>query len=233
LVFREGDFDTTRRFVNAVALSFAVHATLLALLFLSVAFSTRPTFIRPGDTVFVTPVNMPKKAPPPPPPAPEPPRIKKHQAPDLAKQTPKGKIVPMGTKTKPAPPPVKTKPEPPPPPIKKPEPAPAPQKPSSFRAEGVEFKYDYYVKIIKRKVEESWITHGLNTTGQLGNPEVYFKISKNGEVIDAQLEKSSGNGALDQSALNAVTRAKFPPLPSGYRRDYLGVYYNFEYVQKD
>lgn len=230
LIAREKEFDTAGRMALAVALSFTIHAGVLGLAFFHAAFLARPPVITPGGAVFITPVSLPKKPINKPEPSkPEPPRVKKSKAPTLTKKTTRGKIVPIGKKKKP--------PEPLPPVVKpesvKPKMKPAAEKPSNFRTEGVEFKYDYYIKIVKRKVEENWITHGLDASGQRTNPEVYFKISRNGDVLEAQLEKSSGNSPLDESALEAVRRTKFPPLPSGYRRDYLGVYYNFEYAQRE
>ncbi|MDH5639012.1 MAG: TonB C-terminal domain-containing protein [Nitrospinota bacterium] len=230
MIAREKELDTSGRMARAVVFSFTIHAGMLGVLIFHSSFFTRPPVITPGQAVFITPVSPPEKPiKKPEPPKPEPPRVKKSKAPTLRKKTAHGKIVPIGKKKKPPkPPPPVIKPEPVKPTIK-----PTPRKPSTFRTEGTEFKYDYYIRIVKRKVEENWITHGLDTSGQKTNPEVYFKISKRGDVLETQLEKSSGNAQLDESALEAVRRTKFPPLPPGYRRDYLGVYYNFEYAQRD
>jgi protein TonB len=242
LPVREKDFDSGWRFFQAALLSLAAHCGLLILIVIGAISENRPT-IKPGESVFITPVSPPApKAPPekapekePQPPAPEEPRAKKNSLSLPVKKREEAKIVPRGAKIKPPEPP---KPSPEPPPRKH-----APETPKtratlaaqgkSFRIEGEEFKYDYYIKIVKRKVEENWITHGLNLEGQRGNPEVYFRINKDGSVAEIRMEKSSGSSTLDQSALDAVKSASFPPLPPGYKSDYLGVYYDFQYAQKD
>ena len=234
------DFDTPGRFSQALGLSLACHGLLLVALIFGGIRDDRQV-IQPGDVIFVTPVSPPPASshpepaapppeeppPPPPPPAMEEPRVKKAALAPV-KKFEEPKILPKGEKIKP---PEPSKPTPPPPPP--PRPKPATGQAQSFRAEGGEvFKYDYYVKIVKRKVEENWITHGVSAEGQSGYPEVYFRIFRDGSLGDIRLEKSSGSPELDQSALDAVKNVTMPPLPAGYKQDYLGVYYDFQYEQR-
>ncbi len=60
--------------------------------------------------------------------------------------------------------------------------------------------------------------------------QVFFKIYRNGQISDLKVENSSGIQALDLSALRAIqTSAPFPPLPSEYDGQYLGLHLIFEH----
>lgn len=232
MIVRVKDYDSGERFFQAIALSLAIHTAMLGAIIINSLWERRPPSIRPG-VIEITPV-IPRRAMEKKPEPAKPLKVKKPVMRATKKVKSRTKVVPKGSKIKP-----EKKLEPPKPP-KPPEPEKRikppdrqPPKSQSFRAEGEEFKYQYYVKIVQRKVDENWVTHGLDTVGQRSDPQVYFRIGKNGQVIDARLEKSSGSLALDQSALEAVMGTNFPPLPAGYRRDYLGVYYDFDYAQKD
>jgi len=49
---------------------------------------------------------------------------------------------------------------------------------------------------------------------------VTFVIGRNGSTSDVRVVQSSGNRALDDSALRAIYEASpFPPLPAQYERD--------------
>lgn len=97
--------------------------------------------------------------------------------------------------------------------------------------EGGEFKYSYYLDIIIAKVGENWRNPYEGEGGKIA-AVVYFIVKKNGEIDKIWVEKSSGNYYFDQSALKAVQSTKnLPPLPDEFERGWLGVYFEFEYVQ--
>jgi periplasmic protein TonB len=51
--------------------------------------------------------------------------------------------------------------------------------------------------------------------GAIGTVLVQFELNRAGEVISSEVSKSSGNGALDHEALDALRRASpFPPFPA-------------------
>lgn len=100
--------------------------------------------------------------------------------------------------------------------------------------EGLTFPHIWYLQILERKANENWITHGIIIAGKRADPVVRFHILKNGGVDDLELEKSSGNAALDESALTAISKASpFPPLPADYGSDHLTVHFTFTYEQRD
>jgi colicin import membrane protein len=76
-----------------------------------------------------------------------------------------------------------------------------------------------YTVLVQQRVKDSWIvTHqraGLTAVVQFG-------IRPNGEIVDIELTRSSGNAAFDQSALRAVHHANpLPPPPVEHLHEFL------------
>jgi TonB family protein len=95
------------------------------------------------------------------------------------------------------------------------------------------FPYTYYLNIITERVSANWFT-SLVDPGVSGNFQtiIFFKIQKNGQVTDLEIEQSSGLTPLDLSALRAVrVSAPFPPLPRDYDDAYLGIHLIFEHAK--
>lgn len=94
-----------------------------------------------------------------------------------------------------------------------------------------DFPYQYYLQIISDRVSSSWFT-ALVDPGVAGTfyTTVYFKILRNGQIADLKVKESSGIASLDMSAQRAIQiSAPFPPLPSDYKDDYLGIHLIFEH----
>jgi len=88
----------------------------------------------------------------------------------------------------------------------------------------------YYLTLVFGKIRDGW-ENPVETSATL-TVTVYFKILKDGQVLDAQVEKSSGIDLFDQSALRSIlSSVPFPPLPVEYTGEYLGIHLEFEYVQ--
>lgn len=93
------------------------------------------------------------------------------------------------------------------------------------------FPYTYYLNIITEKVSANWFT-SLVDPGVSGNFQtvVYFKIQREGQIVELKVEQSSGITALDLSALRAVrAAAPFPPLPRDYQDPFLVIHLMFEH----
>jgi len=93
------------------------------------------------------------------------------------------------------------------------------------------FPFTYYLQIIIDRVSNNWFT-SLVSPGITGSFQstVHFRIYKNGQISEPKIEESSGMRSLDMSALRAIkTSAPFPPLPSEYEDEYLGIYLIFEH----
>lgn len=94
--------------------------------------------------------------------------------------------------------------------------------------EGKGLENSYYVDLMLQKIKESWRNP---VKGGLLKATVYFKILRNGEIINAEIEVTSGVSIFDQSAIRAVISASpLPPLPSQFTSEYLGVHLEFEYT---
>lgn len=93
------------------------------------------------------------------------------------------------------------------------------------------FPFSYYLQIIQDRVSVNWFT-SLIDPGVVGQFQcvVFFRILRDGRIVDLQIEASSGLKSLDLSALRAVQNATpFPPLPREFEGDSLGVHLIFEH----
>lgn len=101
---------------------------------------------------------------------------------------------------------------------------------SAATVDGAGFGSSYYLSLIFGRIRDLW-DNPVEASATL-RVTVYFKITREGRIYDAQVEKSSGIELFDEAAKRAVlTSAPFPPLPSEYSGDYLGIHLEFEYVQ--
>jgi protein TonB len=82
-------------------------------------------------------------------------------------------------------------------------------------------RFGYYRDLLEQKVAQKWRTDDVDPRLQTAPPAIVtFVIYRNGSTTDVRLEQSSGNRALDYSALRAIYEASpFPPLPTGYERN--------------
>jgi TonB family protein len=95
------------------------------------------------------------------------------------------------------------------------------------------FPYVWYLNTITERVSSNWFS-SLVDPGISGSFQtiVYFRIQKSGQVVDVQIEQSSGLTPLDLSAVRAVkASAPFPPLPREYDEAYLGIHLIFEHTK--
>ncbi|PKN01725.1 MAG: hypothetical protein CVU77_04250 [Elusimicrobia bacterium HGW-Elusimicrobia-1] len=117
----------------------------------------------------------------------------------------------------------------------KPQPAPpappAPMKPSaSISPESAQFPYLYYLRRVREAISSNWGWSGRETGGL--KSVVYFKIRRDGTIIEPELKESSSDDVFDAVALRAVKiSAPFAPLPTGYQENTLGIYFEFSYKE--
>ncbi len=91
-----------------------------------------------------------------------------------------------------------------------------------------DFRFGYYLEIIKEKISETWTPPPVRTASSLTT--IYFRINRNGKISDVKIEQSSGSDIFDRSALRAVSEAApLPPLPAGFKGRWLGVHFEFEH----
>ncbi len=206
----------------------------------------------------LAPPKLPVREPTPPPPRPKPKEVETIPDP-LEKMTPEPeKPKPKPELPKPKPEPPKPKPEKKPP-VKKPDikpPEPEPEPVSDVRIgevdapdfmppvetnrptlgedmqielEGPPFEFDYYIRIMRRKISRTWQPpSGQGLESQNVSAVVRFRIQRDGRVADARIIESSNSFIFDQAVLRSLDQAApLPPLPAKYIHPQLGVRLRF------
>ncbi len=92
--------------------------------------------------------------------------------------------------------------------------------------EGGDFPYAIYIQSMNRKIGAVWarpqVPDGTATV-------IFFRIQRDGKIIDAKIETPSGNGTFDRAALSAVQSASpLNALPFGFSGTMLGVRLTFK-----
>jgi TonB family protein len=99
---------------------------------------------------------------------------------------------------------------------------------SSVRVDDEDFRFAYYLEIIKERVSFNWspppVSGGRNVMCT-----VYFRIMRDGRVSAVKVEQPSDFDLFDKSALRAVNLSgPLPPLPAGFEGRWLGVHFEFQ-----
>jgi periplasmic protein TonB len=77
-------------------------------------------------------------------------------------------------------------------------------------------RYGAYAELLRQRITQAWQRNGLDARSQRDAAVVGLTIMQNGSVRDVRLVQSSGNPAIDNSALRALYQANpLPPLPAG------------------
>ncbi|HZS34095.1 MAG TPA: TonB family protein [Methylomirabilota bacterium] len=100
----------------------------------------------------------------------------------------------------------------------------------SIAVDASDFPFTYYLRLIQSKIGERWTPPRAAAAGG-ERAVILFEIQRDGQVVrEPVLERSSGNGLYDQSAIRAVTEASpFPPLPPEFKASALRVHFGFEF----
>jgi TonB family protein len=86
------------------------------------------------------------------------------------------------------------------------------------------FPFTYYLRQVTGRIEENWI----RPQQAPGRVVIYFRIKRDGTIIEPRIHESSRNQAVDLLASGAIKRSEpFPPLPVEFGGDYLGIYLCF------
>lgn len=82
-----------------------------------------------------------------------------------------------------------------------------------------------YMDVMHEKITKKWTPPQTDKDAEV---MVEYTIMKNGTVKDPKIVKSSGNDAVDKSAIDALHNASpLPPLPLSYEQDSVNVKFNF------
>jgi TonB family protein len=93
-------------------------------------------------------------------------------------------------------------------------------------------RYDFtpWANDIVNKIQSQWSVAQSENAGWKGEVGVNVIIKKNGELLAAEIAKSSNIDIFDEAALRALRLcAPFPPLPPDFPADRLEMYFVFQY----
>jgi len=91
--------------------------------------------------------------------------------------------------------------------------------------------YHPYTKVIKEKIFNSWV-YPLSAQQNFiqGSLLIVFRLDKNGNLVDCNIDRSSGHEILDTQALKAIRLANpFPPFPENITVQLLNINASFTY----
>lgn len=95
--------------------------------------------------------------------------------------------------------------------------------------DSINFPYAYYTNAVVKKIARNW--RWAKSFGKV-KAVVYFRIEKSGILSELKIKDTSGDKLFDEQALRAIELSgPFPPLPSGYKDDNLGVYFEFAFSE--
>lgn len=85
-----------------------------------------------------------------------------------------------------------------------------------------------YIMLMVERIRTNW-----NPRAEVpGQVFVKYLIQRDGTIVNAEIEASSGYTALDINSLRAVVSTRqLPPLPAAYPNPTLGVHLNFQYTR--
>jgi TonB family protein len=90
-------------------------------------------------------------------------------------------------------------------------------------------RFPNYAAQIKEITRGKWRVQDVDRTVTKAPPvTVSFDLLKDGRATNVRLTRRSGVASLDQSVLNAVQDASYPPLPDGLGKDSVPVEFTFE-----
>ena len=101
---------------------------------------------------------------------------------------------------------------------------------SSAQLDAYNFGSPYYLSIVFGKIRDEWENPVQSSSNLMTT--IYFRILRDGSIVETKVEKTSGLDLFDQSAVRAIIgSAPFPPLPNEFSGEYLGIHLEFEYIQ--
>jgi TonB family protein len=105
---------------------------------------------------------------------------------------------------------------------------------ASVLLEIADFPHYEYLKMLKDTIEKKWLYPAeLMLKGSHGDLFVKMTVTRNGQVSNIEIVKTSGYPALDESVIRAVKESSpFPKLPEKWIKDSLTITGHFVYEKK-
>ena len=109
---------------------------------------------------------------------------------------------------------------------------PAPAETGEMAFDTDDFPFAHYISRMRRKIAAHWrVPEGSQGEDRLC--VIYFRVMRDGTVVNSAVEQASGFFVFDQAAERAVLQASpMPPLPREYNEEYLGVHFSFAYKEE-
>jgi TonB family protein len=91
--------------------------------------------------------------------------------------------------------------------------------------EGGDFPFTIYLEGMNRRIGSNWFRP---QAGGGAAVVIYFRILRDGTIVESRVETPSGNPTFDRAALSAVrSSSPLTPLPFAFSGNYLGVHLTF------
>jgi protein TonB len=93
-------------------------------------------------------------------------------------------------------------------------------------------RYPWYVESVRKRISDNWLQNTIDPSvraARTAHAIVTFTIMRDGTVKNIQLDTSSGNRSMDDSATRAMLNIdKMPQLPSDWRSNSVDVMFDFD-----
>ncbi|HYL62392.1 MAG TPA: TonB C-terminal domain-containing protein [Candidatus Methylomirabilis sp.] len=92
-------------------------------------------------------------------------------------------------------------------------------------------RYAWYVESVRRTVSQNWLQSTIDPAvraARQAHTVMVFRIYRDGSCRNIQMQQSSGNLSMDNSARRALDGIQFQALPSDFTGSYVDVIFDFD-----
>jgi TonB family protein len=92
-------------------------------------------------------------------------------------------------------------------------------------------RYAWYIEAVRRSVGQNWLQTTIDPAVRAARQAhcvMTFRINRDGSIQNVQMEQSSGNLSMDNSAKRALDGIHFGPLPNDFQGSSVDVTFDFD-----
>ena len=92
-------------------------------------------------------------------------------------------------------------------------------------------RYAWYIEAVRRSVGQNWLQTTIDPAVRAARQAhcvMTFRINRDGSIQNVQMEQSSGNLSMDNSAKRALDGIHFGPLPNDFQGTSVDVTFDFD-----
>jgi TonB family protein len=92
-------------------------------------------------------------------------------------------------------------------------------------------RYAWYIEAVRRSVGQNWLQTTIDPpvrSARQAHCVMTFRINRDGSIQNVQMEQSSGNLSMDNSAKRALDGIHFGPLPNDFQGTSVDVTFDFD-----